>query len=111
MEGQTLRVVVFKSEEWWVAVGLDHYITASARKLSDIYDNMELMVHGRAVVAHELGAPYSFETDPMPQKDFQKYLAKFESVPADQAKKVQLQIPEGIPCPVATLEFRVVDAV
>ena len=51
----TIRVVVFQDGAWWVGQCLEYDIAAQARTLPALYIEVERLLVGRLVVAHERG--------------------------------------------------------
>jgi len=61
MHGEhTIRAVLFQEGDWWVAQCLDYDIATQAKKMAELYYELERILVGHIVVAQEHGiAPFT----------------------------------------------------
>ena len=102
----TIRVVVFQEGAWWVGRCLEYDIAAQAHTLPALYTEVERLLVGRLVVAHERGMP-PFEGLPQAPPRFWQM---FDQAPLGlQRKEWPLSVPPDVRARVPWPEVRIAE--
>ena len=70
---QTISAVLFRDGDWWVAQCVEYDIATQAKKLDDIYYEIERVLVGHLVVANELNRKPFENIPPAPSEFFQAF--------------------------------------
>ena len=75
MNGQTIRTVLFKEGDWWVAQCLDVDIAAQAKTERELRDELGRVLVGRIMAGEKLGVDPFATLPPAPRRYWEMFFS------------------------------------